>query len=120
MAGIQWVGGNLLRQDFKVTLAIHNPNPRQLPVQSVTAQLRVGGDLVAEAMRAEPFVVPASGDLDVDVRLSADLALVLLKLTQQKAAIDYDLAGVAQVELPWLRSLPFHQTGSLPLQSSPR
>ena len=116
---IEWVGGNLLRQDFKVTLSIHNPNARSLPVSGLDAELRVGGESVARAVRAEPFVVPAHGDSDVEVMISADLARVLLKLAQQNGPLDYDLVGSVNVDLPFIGRLPFRQSGSLPTKSAP-
>ena len=111
---IAWVGGNLAHQDFKVTLNIHNPNGRSLPVAGLNAELRVGGESVATVVRAEPFVVPAQADAPVAVTLRADLARVLLKLLQQSGPLDYELSGVVNVDLPFVRSLPFSQKGVLP------
>jgi hypothetical protein len=37
-------------------------------------------------------------------------------MDQHADAIDYDLQGAASIELPFLRDLPFHQTGSLSLK----
>jgi hypothetical protein len=48
------------------------------------------------------------------------VALALLKLAnkldQHSDSIDYDLTGSASIDLPFLRDLPFHQTGSLSLK----
>jgi hypothetical protein len=43
------------------------------------------------------------------------LAKLTNKLNQQADSIDYDLTGAASIDLPFLRNLPFHQTGTLPL-----
>jgi hypothetical protein len=43
----------------------------------------------------------------------------LLKLADRANSradsIDYDLTGAASIDLPFLRNLPFHQTGTLKL-----
>jgi hypothetical protein len=48
------------------------------------------------------------------------VALALLKLTdtmnQHADSIDYDLTGAASIDLPFLRNLPFRQSGSFPLK----
>jgi hypothetical protein len=52
--------------------------------------------------------------------ISANLALALLKLAdkanQHADSIAYDLTGAASVDLPFLRNLPFHQSGSFNLR----
>ena len=88
-------------------------------MSSLNAELRIGGESVATAVRSEPFVVPARADTAVDVVISADLARVLFKLTRQNGALDYELVGAVNVDLPFVRTLPFHQTGSLPTQQRP-
>ena len=50
----------------------------------------------------------------------ANMALALLKfankLDQHADSIDYDVSGAASIDLPFLRDLPFHQTGSFSLK----
>jgi hypothetical protein len=52
--------------------------------------------------------------------IKANMALALLKLAnkmdQQTDSIDYDVSGAARIDLPFLRDLPFHQTGSFSLR----
>jgi hypothetical protein len=51
--------------------------------------------------------------------ITANMALALLKLNdrlnQHAGSIDYELAGSASLDLPFLRNLPFRQTGSFAL-----
>jgi hypothetical protein len=51
--------------------------------------------------------------------VSANLALALLKFAdkanQRADSIDYELSGEASIDLPFLRNVPFHQTGSFKL-----
>ena len=117
---IELRGGNLLQQDFAVKLNIQNPNNRTLPIAGVHVELRVGGEQIASGASDRAIVVPAHGESDFDMTIKANVALALLKLAdkrqQHSDSIDYDLTGSASIDLPFLRDLPFHQTGSLSLK----
>jgi len=117
--GIELRGGNLLQQNFAVKLNIQNPNDRPLPVHGLHAELNVGGEQIASGISDRAVVIPAFGESEFDLTISANLALALLKLAdranQHADSIDYDLSGAASLDLPFLRNLPFHQTGTLKL-----
>jgi hypothetical protein len=53
------------------------------------------------------------------MNITANMALALLKLAGRKDShgdsIDYDMTGGASLDLPFLRDLPFHQSGSFAL-----
>jgi LEA14-like dessication related protein len=119
VASVELVGGNLMQQNFRVTLNIHNPNDRTLPVTRLHIELHIAGEEVATGVNTRAFVVPAHGDTQFDMSITANLALVLLKLAGRKDAhadtIDYQMTGGASIDLPFLRELPFHQDGSLSL-----
>jgi LEA14-like dessication related protein len=119
---IQMRGGNLLQQNFAVKLNIQNPNDRALPVLGVHIELSVGGEQIATGVSDHAIVVPAFGESEFDLTVSANMALALLKLTskmdQHADSIAYDLTGAASIDLPFLRNLPFHQSGSLPLKGT--
>jgi LEA14-like dessication related protein len=114
--------GTLLQQSFALKLNVQNPNDRPLPVRSLHAELKVGGEQIATGVADSAFVVPAHGELPVDMTITANLALALFKLgdkiNQHGDSIDYQLDGAASVELPFARNLPFHQSGSLPLRGN--
>ena len=120
VAGIELVNGNLLQQNFRVKFNIQNPNDRSLPVSGLHAALSVGGEHVAQGENERAFVVPAKGDAGFDMMITANVALALLKLAnkmdQHGDSIDYDVSGAASIDLPFLRDLPFHQTGSFSLK----
>ncbi len=117
---IELRSGNLLQQNFAVKLNIQNPNDRTLPITGVHVELNVGGEQIASGVSDHALVVPAHGEADFDMTIKANVALALLKLAdkmdQHSNSIDYDLTGAASIDLPFLRDLPFHQTGSFPLQ----
>jgi LEA14-like dessication related protein len=117
--GIEMVSGNLLQQNFRVKFNIQNPNDRALPVGGLHADLRVGGELIAHGQNDRAFVVPPLGNIDFDMMISANMALALLKLSrsmdEHADTIAYDVSGAASIDLPFLRDLPFHQTGAFSL-----
>jgi len=117
---IEMRNGNLLTQKFAVKLNIQNPNDRALPVRGLVTQLSIGGEQIATGVSDRAVVVPAFGESELDVTITANMALALLKLTnkmsQHAESIDYVLTGTANIDLPFLKNLPFHQSGTLPLQ----
>jgi LEA14-like dessication related protein len=120
VVAIDMRGGNLLQQNFAVKLNVQNPNDRALPVSGLHVELNVGGERVASGVSDRAFVVPAFGESEFDMTIKANMALALLKLAnkmdQHADSIDYDVSGEARIDLPFLRNLPFHQTGSFPLK----
>src|ERR1700733_9986166 len=120
VVSIELRSGNLLQQNFALKLNIQNPNDRTLPVSGMHVELNVGGEQIASGISDHAVVVPAHGETDFDMTIKANVALALLKLAdkmnQHSNSIDYDLAGSASIDLPFLRDLPFHQTGSLSLK----
>jgi LEA14-like dessication related protein len=120
--GIELRSGNLLQQNFAVKLNIQNPNDRALPVRGLHTELNVGGQQIASGVSDRAVIVPAFGEAEFDMTISANLALALMKLAdkanQHADSIDYDLTGEASIDLPFLRNLPFHQSGSFKLNGN--
>ena len=120
VVNIEMRGGNLLQQNFAVKFNIQNPNTRALPVEGLHVELSVGGQQIASGVSDHAFVVPAFGESEFEMTIKANMALALLKLShnldQQSDLVEYDLRGLASIGLPFLRDLPFHQTGSFSLK----
>jgi LEA14-like dessication related protein len=120
VVSIGLVGGNLLKQNFLITFRVQNPNDRALPVTGLHAELNVMGERVASGVSNRAFVVPAHGATEFDMNISSNLALVLLKLKgrtdSRSDTIDYDMTGAASTDLPFLKDVPFHQSGSFSLR----
>jgi LEA14-like dessication related protein len=115
---IEYQGGNILQQNFQISFSLHNPNERALPVTGLEARLSVESDVIASGASSHAFVVPALGDGQFDMTVKADMATGLIKLLSHSDALDYELAGTVSIDLPFLRSLPFHQNGVLPLRKA--
>ncbi len=83
-------------------------------------EMHVAGEEIAHGASNQPFVVPAHGENQFDMTITANTALAILKLAAGKNnhadAIDYDLTGGATLDLAFFRDLTFHQTGSLSLK----
>jgi LEA14-like dessication related protein len=120
--GIEMRSGNLLQQNFAVRLNIQNPNDRSLPVRGLHTELNVGGQQIASGVSDRAVIVPAFGEAEFDMTVTANLALALLKLADkannQRDSIEYELTGEASIDLPFLRKLPFRQSGSFNLNGN--
>ena len=59
------------------------------------------------------------GESEFDMTITANVAAALLQLANKNAdLIDYELAGSANLDLPFLHEVPFHQAGSFSLRGS--
>ncbi len=121
VVGVQMHGGNLFQQNLRVTLRIRNPNSVALPVKSVRARLRLGGAQFATGAAIGSFVVAPLGTARVDMTVTANLAAGIAQLAQALGRPDgtvaYQLDGAVRLGMPLLRTLPFHQYGTLPLRA---
>lgn len=118
VVGIELEGGNFLRQSFLVKFQVQNPNDRALPVNGLHAEVNVGGQRIASGVSNRAFVVPALGQSEFDMTISANLGVALLQLANRhNDSIDYEVTGAASLDLPFFHDLPFHQTGSFSLSS---
>jgi LEA14-like dessication related protein len=115
VSSISLESGNLLQQNFRVVLKVRNPNSRSLPIKALSADLKVSGEEIASGQSTRSVTVPALGEADMEVGISANMALALLKLSKHGDTIPYELNGVVTLELPFFRNLPFHQSGSFDL-----
>jgi LEA14-like dessication related protein len=116
--GIEMQGGNFFQQNFLVKFQVQNPNDRALPVSGLHADLNVGGDRIASGVSSQAFIVPPMGQTEFDMTISANMAVALLHLANQHSdSIDYEVTGSANLDLPFMHALPFHQTGSFALRT---
>ena len=116
---VELVKGDLLQQNLRVRLHVRNPNRRELPVSGITYEIEVAGEKFAHGESERDFTVPALGETEFDVGVTANAAGVLLRLATggiRSDAVDYRLVGKVNLKSGLLRSLPFEQRGKVNLR----
>ncbi len=108
---------DLWQQHLQVRMSVYNPNDRELPIQGLDYTLEVNGEECAHGESGASFVVPARGDAEFDMNVTANAAAALLRMfTHGNAApVQYRIYGKVQLSAGLLRSVPFDQHGELPL-----
>lgn len=116
---VDMVASDLLSQRFKVRLRVQNPNDRELPVRGITCKLELAGEEFGNGLSGEEFTVPAYGEAEFDMLLTTNLAGALMRFIgkQDRGAdgLDYRLSGKINLAKGMLRSIPFSDTGRLPI-----
>lgn len=116
---IDLLDSDILSQHFKLRLRVQNPNDRELPVRSITLKLELAGEPFGDGVSGENFVVPAHGEAEFDLQLTTNLAGALLRYIGKKDkganSVDYRLSGKVDLASGFVRSVPFNDTGQLPI-----
>ena len=110
---------DLFSQRLNVRMRVMNPNARELPVKAIKYRIEVNGTELAQGVADTPFVVPAQGEADFDLPVSANLASVLPKLLSGRGSsetLDYRLVGDVSLSTGFLRRIPFDERGSVKLK----
>jgi LEA14-like dessication related protein len=117
VVNIQMGHSDLLQQHLQVRMSVHNPNNRELPVQGLSYTLDVNGEQCAHGESGASFVVPARGDAEFDMNVTANAAAALLRMFVHGSAAppEYRIRGKVELSSGLLRSVPFDQHGQLQL-----
>jgi LEA14-like dessication related protein len=107
-------------QHLKVRMRVENPNDRALPVKRLTYQLEVAGQPFAQGAADESFTVPALGETQFDMTVTADMAGAVMRLLGRglNSQIEYRIVGKVEFEHGFVRSVPFEQKGTFSLNGS--
>lgn len=120
VVGVEVLRSDLLQQQLRVRMHVRNPNDRALPVRAISYTLEVASEEFAHGQSDRDFTVPALGELDFDVSVTANAAGVLLRLATQRGgmpdSVDYRLRGRLSLSAGMLRSLNFDERGSFKLR----
>jgi LEA14-like dessication related protein len=117
VVSVQMLKSDLWHQELKVRMRVQNPNDRELPVKGLSYALDVDGQEFAHGMSAESFVVPALGEAEFDMSVSANMASMLIKLLSQGGnQVDYRITGKIALSSGLLRSIPFNDHGTFKWQ----
>lgn len=114
---IQLGHSDLWQQHLQVRMSVHNPNDRQLPVKGLSYTLDVNGEECAHGESGASFVVPARGDAEFDMNVTANAAAALLHMFAHGngPTVQYRIRGKVELSAGLLRSVPFDQQGELQL-----
>lgn len=109
------------RQTFVLQFSVSNPNPFPLPVNFVRYGITLNQQDFASGRSLASFSVPASGDSEFAVSVDLDLlrtapALLNTVRTATSRDLPYELSGELGVDIPFVKPIPFSQSGELRLQ----
>jgi len=123
VANVELVRGDLFEQRLRARMRVQNPNDRELRVRGITYTIELGGEELGRGLSGSSFVVPAKGEAEFDMLVTANLAGTLLKLLERArqgggapAAISYELRGEVKLDNAFPRTVPFKEKGQLPLR----
>jgi LEA14-like dessication related protein len=116
---VQMVRGDLLRQEMRVRMLVQNPNNRELAVRSIEYQVQVAGEAFAHGESERDFTVPANGEQEFDVSVTANAAAMVLRLLgggRRPDAVEYRITGKVLLAKGLMRNIPFDQKGEFKLR----
>ena len=117
VVSVQMLKSDLWHQELKLRMRVQNPNDRALPVKGLWYELDVDDQELAHGMSGDSFVVPALGEAEFDMSVSANMASMLFKvLSQGNNRVDYRLKGKIALSSGLFRSIPFNEQGSFKWQ----
>ena len=124
LVGIQMLSTDMFAQKFKMRVLVKNPNELEIPVRGIDYTIILMGDSFAEGVSKDQFLLPARGEAEFDMLVTANLAGTLLKIVERtrKAGgsppteLSYRLRGEVKLDKSLLRTVPFDQKGSLRLR----
>jgi LEA14-like dessication related protein len=110
---------DLFSQRMLVRMRVLNPNARELPVKGISYRIEVNDAELAQGLTDTAFVVPAMGEAEFDVQVTANLATALSQILSRKGSsdtLDYRLVGSVALSSGFLRRIPFDERGSVKLK----
>lgn len=118
VVGIRGLEANFFEQRLEVRMLVKNPNAVELPVNGLDIDVELADEPFAKGVSAREFVVPANGEAEFDMIVTANAANAILKIIGgggQREEIGYKLKGKLSTRLGLLRTIPFEESGTLPV-----
>ncbi len=120
VVGIELLKSDLFQQRLKLKLKVRNPNDIALPIKGVTTDVEIAGEKIASGVSGAQFTVPAFGEAEFDMIVTANMAGALVRMLgrkgDQRDEVEYKVTGKVSLASGFLRSIPFSETGKLKLQ----
>ncbi len=119
VVNVELLKGDLWEQRMRVRMRVENPNDRAIPVKGVTCALDVQGEEFAHGITGANFDVPALGEAEFDMNMTANVAGALIKMFGrggESGPIDYRVTGKIALSRGLVRSIPFEEHGTFRLR----
>jgi LEA14-like dessication related protein len=119
VVSLKMQSADIFSQRILVRMRVLNPNTRPLPIKGITYRIEVNDAELAEGASNTPFEVPALGEAEFDVQLTANLASALAQFLARRGSqdtIEYRLIGSVALSSGFLRRIPFDERGSVKLK----
>jgi LEA14-like dessication related protein len=113
---VSTTSADMFSQQFLVKMNVENPNDQELPVKAIDYKLFFEGDSFAEGMSKRAFVVPAKGEIEVDMTVTSNFVSALGRLLTRlngRDQINYVFEGTLMTEAKSAKKIPFQETGSV-------
>jgi LEA14-like dessication related protein len=112
------LSGDLLKQQLRVKLRVHNPNSVELPVRGITYEVQLSGETFANGESSRDFLVPALGSTEFDLDVTANAAAAVLRMIGDRNRGDptYRVLGKVRLAKGVIKTIPFDHTGTLKLR----
>jgi LEA14-like dessication related protein len=120
VVNVEMEQAGLWEQRFKVRMRVQNPNERHLPIKGLSYTLEVAGEDFARGVSDAAFSVPALGEAEFTMNVTANAAAALVRYLNKRDsasdAVDYRIVGKVSLAEGFLRSIPFEERGTLRLR----
>ncbi len=118
VVGIRALEASLFEQRLEIRMRVENPNALDIPVRGLDVDVQLADEPFATGTSAREFTVPARGEAEFDMIVTAHAATALLRIASagrdERERIGYRLTGRLSTKLGLLRSIPFEESGTLP------
>ena len=119
VVSLKMQSADIFSQRLQVRMRVVNPNDRELPIKGISYRIEVNEAQLGEGETDTSFVVPAKGEAEFDMTVTANLASTLSKLFlrgSKPESLDYRLVGSVALSSGFLRRIPFDERGSVKLK----
>ena len=112
------LSASVLKQDLRLRMRVHNPNDMELPVRGLTYEVQLSGETFASGESERNIVVPALGQTEFNLDVSANAAAAVLRLLGDRSGNNpqYRVLGRLHLASGLIRSIPFEHKGELRLR----